>query len=196
MPHDNLPCDMILGTKDAAALGYVSALKLGNDEVIFEHKGKINHMKELGDSSLADGPNYFGGHKIDIKNQQIYQNTHFPTSLAQHTKEHLTHLFKAKDGYYRGCIQLAVDGNQTKIQFPQNGNVKTVPTSSLIKFKPSLLNKKYEPQTIHEKEIKDPHYWDYINDQDDEQEHSYYSTSSKRKEPKLSWKDDSLPERL
>ena len=191
MPHDNLPCDMILGTKDAASLGYVSALKLGKHEIIFEHKGKINHMKELGDSALADGPNYFGGHKVDIGKQQIYQNVHFPTSLAKGTKEKLTHLYKAQDGYYRGCIQLSVDGDRTKIQFPQNGKIKTVPTRLLCKYNQQLLNEPHESG----KESKDPHYWDYINDQDDEQEHNYYNTSS-RETPKLSWQHDGLPERL
>ena len=41
------------------------------DKIYYKHRGIVNHLQVLGDSKLADGYEYFNGHKIDLEKQQI-----------------------------------------------------------------------------------------------------------------------------
>ena len=69
------------------------------------------------------------------------QSTHLPSS----NKNLITHLYKAKDGYYHPCIALKSYKKQTTIQLPKCGTIiKKVNNEKLIDFNKLLMNDKYD----------------------------------------------------
>ena len=97
MPHDNCRYDIILGIKDSYKLGYRMVIKNGKN-IIYKHRGVTNHMEVLGNSKLADGYEYFNGHKIDLDKQQI---------LLQQSKDDIEEKYSddIKDENYYNYLQ-------------------------------------------------------------------------------------------
>ena len=70
MPHDKCRYECILSLDAAKQLGYKMCLHIG-DNILYRHRGIVNHLKVLGDSKLMDGIDYFNYRKLDLKNKQI-----------------------------------------------------------------------------------------------------------------------------